>query len=186
MLLLEAGRDTPPDDMPEDVRDTYPVSYFNDAYMWPGLKVHWRLRHNSPKVGFSQARIMGGGCSVMGMVALRGTPDDYNEWEALGAAGWGWNDVLPFFRKLEADADFSGDCTERRAGADPPHSVSRTGRRSRARCMICAGAADSVHRRYERRFPRRLLLGANEQLAGQAGVLGDLLSRCVGAQSRRI
>src|SRR5687767_1224690 len=106
VLLLEAGQDTPPDDLPEDVRDTYPVSYYNDAYMWPELQVHWRLRHNSPKVGFSQARIMGGGSSVMGMVALRGTPDDYNEWEAQGAAGWGWNDVLPFFRKLEADVDF--------------------------------------------------------------------------------
>src|SRR5829696_609700 len=108
VLLLEAGRDTPPDDLPDDVRDTYPVSYYNDAYMWP-LKAHWRLRHNSPEVGFSQGRIMGGGSSVMGMVALRGTPDDYNEWEALGAAGWGWNGVLPFFRKLEADADFPGD-----------------------------------------------------------------------------
>ena len=84
VLLLEAGQDTPPDDLPADVRDTYPVSYYNDAYMWPELKVHWRLRSNSPKVGFSQARIMGGGSSVMGMVALRGTPDDYDEWEAQG------------------------------------------------------------------------------------------------------
>ena len=34
--------------------------------------------------------------SVMGMVAYRGTPDDYAEWQALGAAGWGWDDVLPY------------------------------------------------------------------------------------------
>ena len=122
VLLLEAGRDTPPDDLPADVRDTYPVSYYNDAYMWP-LKVHWRLRHNSPKVGFSQGRIMGGGSSVMGMVALRGTPDDYNEWEALGAAGWGWNDVLPFFRKLETDFDFSGSDLH---GGDGPVPIRRT------------------------------------------------------------
>ena len=122
VLLLEAGQDTPPDDLPADVRDTYPVSYYNDAYMWRELKVHWRLRHNSPKVGFSQGRIMGGGSSVMGMVALRGTPDDYNEWEALGAAGWGWNDVLPFFRKLESDLDFSGDLH----GRDGPVPIRRT------------------------------------------------------------
>ncbi len=122
VLLLEAGQDTPPDDLPDDVRDTYPVSYYNDTYMWPELKVHWRLRHNSPKVGFSQARIMGGGSSVMGMVALRGTPDDYNEWEAAGAAGWGWNDVLPFFRKLEADTDFSGGLH----GRDGPVPIRRT------------------------------------------------------------
>jgi len=122
VLLLEAGQDTPPERLPTDVRDTYPVSYYNDAYMWPDLKVHWRLRHNSPKVGFSQGRIMGGGSSVMGMVALRGTPDDYDEWEALGAAGWGWNGVLPFFRKLEADADFSGDLH----GRDGPVPIRRT------------------------------------------------------------
>src|SRR5262249_16890447 len=81
----------------------------------------WRERHNSPKVSFSQGRIMGGGSSVMGMVALRGTPDDYAEWEALGAAGWGWNEVLPYFRKLEADADFSNDLH----GLDGPAPIPR-------------------------------------------------------------
>jgi 5-(hydroxymethyl)furfural/furfural oxidase len=52
---------------------------------------------------------MGGGSSVMGMLALRGTPADYDEWEALGAGEWGWTDVLPYFRKLETDLDFGGD-----------------------------------------------------------------------------
>src|SRR5262249_34103559 len=46
---------------------------------------------------------------VMGMLALRGIPDDYDEWERLGAAGWGWRDVLPHFKRLEADVDFAGD-----------------------------------------------------------------------------
>ena len=122
VLLLEAGPDMPPGEEPADVLDTYPISYYNDAYMWPGLKVHWRRRDNSPAVGFSQGRLMGGGSSVMGMVALRGTPDDYAEWEAQGAAGWGWNDVLPFFRKLEHDTDFSGDLH----GADGPVPIRRT------------------------------------------------------------
>jgi 5-(hydroxymethyl)furfural/furfural oxidase len=108
VLLLEAGRDTPPGREPADVLDTYPASYYNADYFWPELKVHWRLAGNSPLTGYSQGRIMGGGSSVMGMVALRGTPDDYAEWEELGATGWGWNDVLPFFRKLETDMDFAG------------------------------------------------------------------------------
>jgi 5-(hydroxymethyl)furfural/furfural oxidase len=64
---------------------------------------------------------MGGGSSVMGMIALRGTPDDYAEWEELGAAGWGWNDVLPFFRKLESDSDFGGGMH----GSDGPVPVRR-------------------------------------------------------------
>jgi 5-(hydroxymethyl)furfural/furfural oxidase len=51
---------------------------------------------------------MGGGSTVMGMVAHRGTPDDYTEWQALGAAGWGWDSVLPYYCKLENDWDFDG------------------------------------------------------------------------------
>ena len=65
---------------------------------------------------------MGGGSSVMGMVAYRGTPDDYHEWEALGATGWGWNDVLPFYRKLEDDIDFDGELH----GKDGPVPIRRT------------------------------------------------------------
>ena len=122
VLLLEAGRDTPPGKEPEDVLDTYATSYYNDAYFWPDLKVHWRRKDNSPLVGFSQGRIMGGGSSVMGMVAYRGTPDDYAEWEALGAAGWGWNDVLPYYKKLEHEMDFDGDMH----GKDGPVPIRRT------------------------------------------------------------
>jgi 5-(hydroxymethyl)furfural/furfural oxidase len=108
VLVLEAGRDVVPGAEPTDILDSYPRSYYNDAYFWPELKVHWRRRDNSPLVGFSQGRVLGGGSSVMGMVAYRGTPDDYAEWQALGAAGWGWDDVLPYYRKLERDLDFDG------------------------------------------------------------------------------
>jgi 5-(hydroxymethyl)furfural/furfural oxidase len=58
----------------------------------------------------------------MGMVAYRGTPDDYAEWEAHGAGGWGWNDVLPYYRKLETDMDFGGD----QHGKDGPVPIRRT------------------------------------------------------------
>jgi len=108
VLLLEAGRDAPPGAEPDDILDTYPRSYYNDAYFWSELKAHWRRRDNSPLTGFSQGHVIGGGSSVMGMVAYRGTPDDYAEWQTLGAVGWGWDDVLPFFRKLENDVDFGG------------------------------------------------------------------------------
>jgi 5-(hydroxymethyl)furfural/furfural oxidase len=121
VLLLEAGRDMPPGSEPADVLDTYATSYYNDDYFWPDLKVHWRRRDNSPPVGFSQGRIMGGGSSVMGMVAYRGTPDDYAEWETY-APGWGWNDVLPFYRKLEHDLDFDGEAH----GKDGPVPIRRT------------------------------------------------------------
>jgi 5-(hydroxymethyl)furfural/furfural oxidase len=124
VLLLEAGQDTPPGREPEDVLDTYATSYYNDDYFWPGLKVHWRRKDNSPLNTFSQGRIMGGGTSVMGMVAYRGTPDDFAEWESMGAAGWSWNDVLPFYRKLENDFDFGGEAH----GKDGPIPIRRTPR----------------------------------------------------------
>jgi 5-(hydroxymethyl)furfural/furfural oxidase len=124
VLLIEAGRDTPPGGEPADVLDTFPASYYNKAYMWPGLKCHWRLRDNSPEIPYDQARIVGGGSSVMGMIALRGTPEDYEEWKELGAAGWGWADVLPYFRKLESDLDFAGDMH----GASGPIPIRRTPR----------------------------------------------------------
>ena len=108
VLLIEAGGDTPPGREPADVLDVYPSSYYNKAYMWPGLKVHWRKQTTSPVISFDQARIMGGGSSVMGMVALRGTPADYDEWASLGADGWSWNDVLPFFRILETELNHDG------------------------------------------------------------------------------
>ena len=109
VLLLEAGRDTAPGAEPADVVDTYPVSYYNPAYLWSELSGHMRRRDNSPNVPVSQARILGGGSSLMGMVALRGTPADYDGWAELGAQGWGWQDVLPYFCKLEDDTDFVGD-----------------------------------------------------------------------------
>jgi len=109
VLLIEAGRDTPPGAEPADVLDVYPSSYYNKANMWSEQKVHWRRRDNSPAVAMDQGRIMGGGSSVMGMVALRGIPDDYDEWERMGADGWGWSGVLPYFKRLENDFNFDGD-----------------------------------------------------------------------------
>jgi 5-(hydroxymethyl)furfural/furfural oxidase len=122
VLLLEAGQDAPPGQEPADILDTYPSSYYNKAYMWPGLKAHWRSRHNSALTGYDQGHIIGGGSSVMGMVALRGIPEDYDEWEELGAHGWAWKDVLPYFRKLENDCDFDGELH----GRDGPTPVRRT------------------------------------------------------------
>src|ERR1044072_593282 len=108
VLLLEAGQDAPPGQEPADILDTYPSSYYNKSYMWPALKVHWRERHNSAVTGFDQGRVIGGGSSVMGMVALRGTPDDYDEWERLRGTGWNWGGGLPHFRGLGRDLGLAG------------------------------------------------------------------------------
>ena len=103
VLLIEAGRDTPPDTLPADIADTFPTSSLNPDYFWPGLQ---SVRSpGGPLRPFPQARIMGGGSSVMGLWALRGVPSDFDAWVAAGADGWGWSDVLPYYRKLENDFD---------------------------------------------------------------------------------
>ena len=109
VILLEAGRDIRPDAVPDDIRDLFPMSSFNPSYCWPGLRAHWRGRTNSPAVPLQQARLLGGGSAIMGMWATRGVPEDYDGWARLGADGWGWGDVLPYFRRLETDRDFDGD-----------------------------------------------------------------------------
>ena len=132
VLLLEAGIDTPPGAVPADILDVYPASYYNKSYMWPGLKAHWRDRTNSPATGFDQARIIGGGSTVMGMVALRGTPDDYDEWNAF-ARGWAWKDVLPLFPQARDRPRFRRRTARtRRADPDPARRPRQLGRHSRA------------------------------------------------------
>lgn len=118
VVLLEAGRDTPPGAIPADIQDLYPRSYFNAAYMWKGLKADQGADGSGTKTGFPQARVMGGGSSLMGMVAVRGRPEDYDDW---GLDGWGWDDVLPYFRRLETDRDFDGPLH----GADGPVTIRR-------------------------------------------------------------
>ena len=44
---------------------------------------------------------LGGSSSINGMVYTRGHPQDFDEWRQLGLTGWSWDDVLPYFRKLE-------------------------------------------------------------------------------------
>ena len=46
-------------------------------------------------------KVIGGSGSINAMVYVRGQPQDFNDWAALGNPGWGWADVLPYFRKSE-------------------------------------------------------------------------------------
>lgn len=113
VLLIEAGRDTPPGSVPEDILDSYPHrAYYNTDYHWRGLKVANGAKRAGNLVSgtkaYEQGRIMGGSSSINGMMALRGLPSDFDGWSDGGASGWSWNDVAPYFLKLETDLDISG------------------------------------------------------------------------------
>lgn len=102
VVLLEAGPDTPPGAVPDDIRSIFPIAYANRSYFWP---LTTTFRNGEAPVPFLQPRVMGGGSSVMGMIALRGMPRDYDQWERNGARNWGWRDVLPTFQAMTNDLD---------------------------------------------------------------------------------
>ncbi len=117
VLLCEAGQDTPPGKEPKEILDSYPgTAYFDPRFHWTALKVTTQVvSHNNPEAErpptrkYEQARVLGGGSSINGQLANRGAPTDYDEWEKRGAAGWGWDAVLPYFRKVERDLDFDNE-----------------------------------------------------------------------------
>ena len=119
VVLVEAGPDTPPGSVPPDIADVFPRAYANSAYFWPEFRAVARAG-SAPKP-YSQARILGGGSSIMGLWSLRGLPEDYDNWAAAGATGWAFSDVLPFFRKLERDVDVASP----EHGADGPTTIAR-------------------------------------------------------------
>ena len=65
---------------------------------------------------WSSGKMLGGGSGINGMVYIRGSRHDYDGWAAMGCAGWGWNDVLPYFKKSE---DFDGPMSENHGKGGP-------------------------------------------------------------------
>ena len=176
VLLCEAGQDTPPGNEPPEIRDSYSgTAYFDPRFHWTELRVTTQVvSHNNPDAArpplrkYEQARVLGGGSSINGQMANRGAPTDYNEWEARGATGWGWDDVLPYFKKVERDLDFDGPCH----GQDGPIPVRRIpqehwpghagdGRGVQARRL-------QVPARSERRVRRRLFSGDHSNQTSSA------------------
>ncbi len=128
VLLIEAGPDHGTTNIPDDIRDTYAHrAMTNAAYFWPALQVSRGSHAHIPAAGrkpyfFYQGKLMGGGSSINGQVALRGAPADFDGWSDMGAKGWDWSSVLPYFRKLETDLDYT---TDQLHGSTGPITVRR-------------------------------------------------------------
>ena len=63
-----------------------------------------------------RGRVLGGSTSINAMIFNRGNPLDFDGWAAQGLAGWGWRDVLPYFKRMETFAEGENDT---RGGAGP-------------------------------------------------------------------
>lgn len=98
VLLIEAGGK---DDhiflkMPLAFLKAMPDPRFNWTY-WTEEEPHL----NGRRMPLPRGKVMGGSGSINGMFAMRGHPLDYDQWAQMGARGWSYADVLPYFRKLE-------------------------------------------------------------------------------------
>jgi choline dehydrogenase len=73
----------------------------------PNPKVNWGYETepephlNGRRLSWPRGKVLGGSGSINGLVFLRGAPSDFDGWEALGAKGWGYQDVLPYFKRME-------------------------------------------------------------------------------------
>ena len=105
VLLLEAGRDFRTVETPQHLRIPNPLrAIADDDYRWPKLLAR-RTERQEPKLLW-RGRAIGGSSTINGQIAIRGIPEDFADWVAEGATGWGWQEVLPYFRRLESDVDF--------------------------------------------------------------------------------
>ena len=81
-----------------------PVGYYKAVYD-PKMSRTFATEPSDGTAGRSvpwpRGRMIGGSSSINGLIFIRGQHQDFDDWEALGADGWGWRDVLPHFRKLE-------------------------------------------------------------------------------------
>ena len=73
-------------------------------------------------IAWPRGKVLGGSSAINGLLYVRGQPLDYEHWRELGNSGWGWDDVLPLFRRAES---WEGGASDIRGG-DGPLSVSRT------------------------------------------------------------
>lgn len=105
VCLVEAG----PDDSP------FLRTPFVTALMVPGKLRNWAF-HTVPQKGLNgrtgyqpRGKILGGSSGINAMIYIRGHTSDYDDWAAMGAKGWSFADVLPYFKRAENNEVFGGD-----------------------------------------------------------------------------
>jgi choline dehydrogenase len=66
-----------------------------------GFKAEADPGTNGRAIPYPRGRVLGGSSSINGLIYIRGQPEDFDYWAQLGNRGWGWDDVLPYFKKAE-------------------------------------------------------------------------------------
>lgn len=136
VIIIEAG---PPDRNPWI---HIPVGYFKTMH---NPKVDWCYKTepdpglNGRSIDWPRGKVLGGSSSLNGLLYVRGQPEDYDRWRQMGNAGWGWDDVLPLFKRAESNERGADDYH----GEDGPLAVSNM-RIQRPICDAWVAAAQAA------------------------------------------
>ncbi len=116
VCVLEAG---PPDWNPWiHVPAGFTKTLFDPSCTWQ-FKTEPTERTGGRPISTTQGRTLGGSSSVNGMVYNRGQPNDLDAWAQRGNRGWGYADVLPYYRRTERRIGFGDDAVRGREGGVP-------------------------------------------------------------------
>lgn len=110
VLLLEAGPDYPDlETMPVDLKFGWGTGadfVVEDEHNW---KYTAKSTAKGPIMDVPRGKVTGGTSAINGQVFLRAIPEDFEYWVSMGNDEWSYEQVLPYYRKLETDTDFSDD-----------------------------------------------------------------------------
>ena len=116
------------------------------AYFWKPSNWHYettpQAHMDNRAVKWPRGKVLGGCSTINGMMYMRGTRADYDHWRQMDLPGWGYDDVLPYFRRAESNPERAGDPFH---GQDGPLHVER----ARAdnplyHAFLAAGAAEGM------------------------------------------
>jgi glucose dehydrogenase (acceptor) len=125
VLLIEAGGDEPPgSQVPSMV-----TNYQGDPHMDWNYKTEPQnqacLGYPEGRCSWPRGKVLGGCSTINGMMYMRGQPKDYDNWVALGNPGWGYQDVLPIFKKSEDNQEIGTLVDANYHGVNGPLTTSR-------------------------------------------------------------
>lgn len=122
VTLIESGRRRggPLVTVPGMCGAIHAVTPLQRLVTWPAYSIPQR-HMNGRTLPQSHGRILGGGSAINGMAFVRGNRQNYDDWAAAGAKGWGFSEVLPAFRRLESFEDGPSELR----GGDGPIAVER-------------------------------------------------------------
>ena len=118
MLLVEAGGKD------NSLNIHIPLMVVNllrdEKYTWPFM-TEKQVHLNGKEQLWARGRVLGGSSSINGNVYVRGDPAEFDSWSSLGCQGWSWEDMLPYFKRMETYADGEPDTR----GKDGPINVTQ-------------------------------------------------------------